>query len=309
MNGAPAWLHLQKAQLEPIGAIGSCAQVDPLRLCRFLLQQCLSRGVKLHLSTTVKDVVYDGNRVVQSVRLSSRNMASVRPVADTMLPCSSLILTAGAWTGDVFQTLFPTARLKLPIQSLAGYSLVVKSPHLKMENVDTEWHAVFASKSGDSNDINDFSPELFSRTGGDPDEPEIYIAGLNDAELPLPEVATGVAPEISAIGALVNRARKLLSSSSLRQAGDQKMAENSRKVLEAGEIDIRRTGLCWRPVTSRGHAIVGSIDDKRLGDDVHTAPGGGVLVAAGHSPWGISLSLGTGKVVSELVRGKVRVAI
>jgi glycine/D-amino acid oxidase-like deaminating enzyme len=27
---------------------------------------------------------------------------------------------------------------------------------------------------------------------------------------------------------------------------------------------------------------------------------GGVFIAAGHGPWGISLSLGTGKVMSEI---------
>ena len=33
--------------------------------------------------------------------------------------------------------------------------------------------------------------------------------------------------------------------------------------------------------------------------------GGGVFVAAGHGPWGIAHSLGTGKVVAELMRGEV----
>ena len=32
--------------------------------------------------------------------------------------------------------------------------------------------------------------------------------------------------------------------------------------------------------------------------------GGGVWIAAGHGPWGISLSLGTGKVMAEMVEGK-----
>jgi glycine/D-amino acid oxidase-like deaminating enzyme len=31
---------------------------------------------------------------------------------------------------------------------------------------------------------------------------------------------------------------------------------------------------------------------------------GGVWIASGHGPWGISLSLGTGLVVSELVEGR-----
>ena len=34
------------------------------------------------------------------------------------------------------------------------------------------------------------------------------------------------------------------------------------------------------------------------------SPDGGVYVCAGHGPWGISLSLGTGKVLSEMLEGK-----
>jgi glycine/D-amino acid oxidase-like deaminating enzyme len=32
--------------------------------------------------------------------------------------------------------------------------------------------------------------------------------------------------------------------------------------------------------------------------------GGGVYIASGHGPWGISLSLGTGQVMAELVEGR-----
>ena len=31
--------------------------------------------------------------------------------------------------------------------------------------------------------------------------------------------------------------------------------------------------------------------------------GGGVYICAGHGPWGISLSLGTGKLCSDLIMG------
>ena len=35
-----------------------------------------------------------------------------------------------------------------------------------------------------------------------------------------------------------------------------------------------------------------------------TRPGGGVFVATGHGPWGVALSLGTGRVVAEMVLGR-----
>jgi glycine/D-amino acid oxidase-like deaminating enzyme len=48
--------------------------------------------------------------------------------------------------------------------------------------------------------------------------------------------------------------------------------------------------------------ILSQIPDEDLGGTV-TKPGadGGVFVAVGHGPWGISQSLGTGKVMAEMI--------
>lgn len=64
-------------------------------------------------------------------------------------------------------------------------------------------------------------------------------------------------------------------------------------------------GLCFRPVTNRGTPILGRIPDERLGS-IGTRGGseGGVWLAAGHGPWGISLSLGSGKIMAEMIQGR-----
>lgn len=69
---------------------------------------------------------------------------------------------------------------------------------------------------------------------------------------------------------------------------------------EEDDLEILREGLCFRPVAAKGTPIVGRVADGVLG--VKTT--GGVWIAAGHGPWGISLSLGTGKVMSEMVEGR-----
>lgn len=61
------------------------------------------------------------------------------------------------------------------------------------------------------------------------------------------------------------------------------------------ELEVVRTGLCFRPVTPRGTPVVAWLADGRLG---------GVYVATGHGPWGIALSLGTGMVVVEMMGGR-----
>lgn len=65
------------------------------------------------------------------------------------------------------------------------------------------------------------------------------------------------------------------------------------------DLEVVRTALCFRPVTRRGTPILARIPEN----DVETK-GVGVWVAAGHGPWGISLSLGTGKVMAEMIQGR-----
>lgn len=126
-----------------------------------------------------------------------------------------------------------------------------------------------------------YSPEIFSRVGG-----EIYIAGLNSATLPLPEIATDRKIDAKSIDILKTTAKRLLGR-------DDDDVED--------DLDILREGLCFRPVTDRGTPIVGKVEDEKLGLKNWE---GGVWVAAGHGPWGISLSLGTGLCVAEMVEGR-----
>lgn len=140
-------------------------------------------------------------------------------------------------------------------------------------------HALYAtSKTG-------FSPEIFSRIGG-----QLYIAGLNTDGIPLPKLATEKSVSREAINELKKVAAKLLGP-------------------EGGAVDdleVVREGLCFRPVTPYGTPIISRFDDLHLGEDIATRPDaeGGVFLAAGHGPWGISLSLGTGKVLAEMAQGR-----
>jgi glycine/D-amino acid oxidase-like deaminating enzyme len=69
----------------------------------------------------------------------------------------------------------------------------------------------------------------------------------------------------------------------------------------ADDLDVLREGLCFRPWTKSGIPIVSRISEDILGLSTPTPK---VFMAVGHGPWGISLSLGTGKVVAEMIAGK-----
>ncbi len=209
--------------------------------------------------------------------LSSIRIASTDSSHETDIPCTRVIITAGAWSPQVFRTLFPDAKIKLPITSLAGHSLVVRSPRWAKEFEAKGCHAVFTT------DESGYSPEIFSRIGGD-----IYIAGVNSSSIPLPALATESKINEDAIVQLQTTTKRLLGMS-----GD------------ADDLEVVRKALCFRPVTGRGTPILARIPDESLGGGMKTRGGGegGVFVGAGHGPWGISMSLGTGKVMAEMVQG------
>ncbi|AEO65069.1 uncharacterized protein THITE_2111659 [Thermothielavioides terrestris NRRL 8126] len=271
----PTWLRrLEGDHIELISDKDATAQVDPLLLCRFLLQECIKRGVQLHQPAKPIAIRTDGNGELAGIRI-----ADTRSSAQTELPCARLIIAAGCWTGQVFRTLFPESALELPIKSLAGHSLVLKSPRWHAGLESNGCHAVYTTYK------DAFCPEMFARLGG-----HIYFAGLNSAALPLPDAAAGKAtPYRESLERLRQAAVELLGAGS--------GAEN--------DLEIVREGLCFRPVTPWGTPIVSRIRDCDLGAGTVTRSGaGGVFVAAGHGPWGIALSLGTGLVLAEMVQGR-----
>ena len=156
----------------------------------------------------------------------------------------------------------------MPIGSFAGHSLAVKAPG----PVGDVHHSVYCT-------IGNYSTELYSRTNG-----VIYIAGVNSPGMQLPPLATGA----KAIEGSLNELKEIAST----------------LIKSDGDLEVVREGLCFRPITKSGMPVIGRISDDKLGISTRSGADGGVFVAAGHGPWGISLSLGTGKVMSELMLAK-----
>lgn len=263
----PGWMRKTRGgKVEVLSEEGGMAQVDPKRLCECLLLKCLERGVKLHQARASRiERDEDGEPARLVVEGTERSEESIL--------CTRLLIAAGAWTSHVFSTLFPDATTRIPVSQLAGYSLVVRSPRWTAKQEATGCHAVFASAS------EDWSPEIFSRMGE-----EIYIAGLNDPGLPVPDLPTNAKVDTQAVEEL------------------RRVTEN----MIGDDFEVVREGLCFRPVTRSGNPILARIPDDKLHTDSGTMakPSGGVFVCAGHGPWGISLSLGTGKIMSEMLLGQ-----
>ncbi|TKA23323.1 hypothetical protein B0A50_07531 [Salinomyces thailandicus] len=268
----PAWLKRRQGDhLDLISEDESVAQVDPLRLSKFLLKKCITKGVRLHHPARPIKISKDENGELSALRIRHDSGA------DHKIPCTRLLITAGAWTGKVFRDLFSASPIQLPISQLAGHSLVVKSPRWTQAHEAKGCHALFTTMRAG------FSPEIFSRIGG-----EIYIAGLNDPSLPLPNLPTDAKIDQKSIEELKDVSQTLLGKDG----------------MDVSDLEVVREGLCFRPITTRGVPLLASVPDDKLGGiETLMAPEGGVFVAAGHGPWGISQSLGTGKVMAEMIEG------
>lgn len=232
------------------------------------------KGVRLHHPAKAVRISRDDAGEMSAIRVHHK------AGGDHKIPCTRLLIAAGAWSPSVFETLFPEAKAEIPVSKLAGHSLVVKSPRWTQEMEGKGCHAIFTTMS------DGLSPEAFSRTGG-----EIWIGGVNDPSAPLPAEATDAQVNRESADKLLDIARQLLGKE------------------RADDLEVVREGVCFRPTTDWGQPVLARVKDEDLGGiETRQAPDGGVFVAAGHGPWGISLGLGTGKCVAEMVEGGVESA-
>ncbi|OAL38389.1 hypothetical protein AYO20_02448 [Fonsecaea nubica] len=301
-DGSPAvWTPQPGGTLETISGPESCAQIEPRELCEFLLGECQKRGVQVHLSTRATGILTDDDGALSGLVLASTEPGENTETRD--LECRDVLISAGAWTPRVFETLFPQSALQIPIEPLAGHSLVVKSPRYKTPFVDIDMAKRKIGGGGTDNWLCysiyssagphwSFAPEAFARLARNGDT-EIWVGGLNDSALPLPERAGDVK-------ALIDPE----SIRSLRKTTVQFTGRVAKEGEEGNDDDLEtvREGLCFRPVSQRGTPLLGKIPEHYLG--LPPSGSGGVWIASGHGPWGISLSLGTGLVMSELISGE-----
>ncbi|KAM0252815.1 hypothetical protein ACHAQJ_007554 [Trichoderma viride] len=264
----PEWLRRVDGDSVNVIDDGSgTAIVDPLRFCKFLLEKVRAAGVHVHNLASALRMETDGNG-----KLSGVVVGNLETSEETVIPATRVLLSAGCWTPHVFNNLFKGRySVSIPIESLGGHSLVVKAP-----SEVTTCHSVYTTMDA-------HSPEIYSRPDG-----VIYVAGVNHANLPLPKPTFKAATVNQSVEKLKDIARRLIATPN------------------GEDLEIVRQGLCFRPITKKGTPYISRLTNERLEEHVAMTEGaeGGVFVAAGHGPWGISLSLGTGKVVAEMMSGK-----
>jgi glycine/D-amino acid oxidase-like deaminating enzyme len=227
-----------------------------------------------YLLTTflVEKAIENGATLIQAkatqLTMSNNTISKVHAITSSgeqiSLDCDALVIAAGPWTGELTRTF--NLPNPIPITSYAGHSIVLR---LSTPNDITSDERKSVSDSclfmSLSISRNSYHPEIFPRPNG-----QIYICGIN-SDLPLPSTPLLAQPIPTTISQLHSIADSLF--------GDTYVVEKEQ--------------VCFRPMTGHGEPFVGSVRGVN-----------GVWVGAGHSFWGITLGLGTGLVLSEMVLGR-----
>ncbi|KAI4698248.1 uncharacterized protein J4E84_001384 [Alternaria hordeiaustralica] len=291
LSALPDWIRPKSHwSVQRMTGPSHASHLDPAQFCQFLFKECKNLGVEF---------IFNANATSVQAAPRARHFTSIQikqQYHDPLnIPCKSLVIAAGPWSPHVFSLLFPHASLQLPMNSTAsaGNHFRVRTPNWKPEDDVKGSEQVFFQSDVPGRqglDITSFS-------GG-----ELYVGGWGAAPEELPELAEDVHAQSGEIERM------------------KEVAKGYLRVPEGGELDVFAVGRCYRPLSTIGHPIVMKVDWELLGmedeswdrplpskqgrDDQDGRYGpGGLFLNTAHFDDGVTLSLGSGKVMSELLMG------
>jgi glycine/D-amino acid oxidase-like deaminating enzyme len=183
----------------------------------------------------------------------------------TTIPATDVIIAAGPWTRSVY----PPA----PISAMRAHSVTIKSKtpisayalftEISLPPNFGRTNTFVKSKSPHSKEV---TPEIYARPGD-----EAYACGEGDTMVPLPKTTADVETDQSRCQDVIDYVSSISDE------------------LRDGEVTARQA--CYLPnvQAASGGPLIGETGVK------------GLLMAAGHTCWGIQNGPGTGKLISEFV--------
>ncbi|PWN50908.1 FAD dependent oxidoreductase [Violaceomyces palustris] len=265
------WLdHEIVTSKSSMGGNGTTAQVNPEDLTHHLVNEAKAQGVEFLFDASATGLDLDASGRVKAVRVEDANSGREHSIKAT-----DVVLAAGPWTGSLITKLFPRNRVPsflrnaTSIDGSRAHSVVIKS------SGSLSADCLFTEMAYGEGGRKAGSPEVYCRPDG-----TAYVCGSSDDE-PLPKTVDQVGFDESKTRILKEQA-SVVSPSALDTI--------------KGSAEVVREQACYLPISNRtGDPIIGGRD--------------GIYVAAGHSCWGITNSLGTGKVIAELLlEGKAKSA-
>ncbi|KAF5649006.1 FAD dependent oxidoreductase superfamily [Fusarium sp. NRRL 52700] len=247
------------------------ATVNPKGLGKWLTQQCLARDVQIMTNSEVLGVQLSTSNDIKSISLRNSGQQI------TTFACKQLLLACGPWTPTVYEQLFPSAPVHLQWTTNAGDWIIFENPCLT---------------TPDSTAFFSFEPligeklEFAGRNDG-----TIWTCGRRNFDATLPPPGQSDEPDEGFIQEISGYARKWLKS----QLNYQEEHCNDVQILEKGRA--------FRPATSSGLPVMSSLMASDLVTSIPSLPTG-IFVCWGHGSWGLTLGMGSGRVMSQLMRGE-----
>lgn len=269
-NKGPAWVdqkHVVKTGV--LGAAGTTAQVTPEPLVHHLAAQAKAAREDLQVNVRLSTHAEKAELEAGSDRVTGLVVRDCSSGTAETLPCTDLVIATGPWTGQATRKLFTRQQISsVPFLNAAAgvtgsraHSVVIKS------SKPTTEHCLFTEMSFGEGGRRAAAPEVYARADG-----TIYVCGGSD-DVPLPEYAEDVVHDGKTTSALIEQSAVLAPDALSTKSG----------------AEVTREQACYLPIARKNMVLDG--DDAR-----------GLYVAGcGASCWGITMGLGVGKCLSELV--------
>ena len=228
------------------------SQVNPLLFMRALLHKGLNMGMDVFRNTPVQEI----NQTGDHWKVRGKNGVSVE--------CDSIVIAAGAWSGQIGRLL----GIDIPIRPVKGQIAITEQ--IAPIGETNCWTAAYIATKHDPSimpDRSDYDKEIglgfaFSRTG----EGNYLIGSTRE------DAGFDKTTNFKAVSRILEQTRHYFPI--------------------MNKVNIIRTIAGFRPGTRDGSPIIGSIDGFP-----------GLFIAAGHEGDGIALSPITGKLTAEIVCG------
>ncbi|KAI0098721.1 hypothetical protein GGR51DRAFT_537676 [Nemania sp. FL0031] len=260
------------------------ATVNPIGVGNWLTEQCRSMGVDIEVNMKIIAVGLSTDNRVQTVTCVNSRQET------TTIHCTQLLLACGAWTPTVFDLLFPSSPIRLQWDRDAGDWACWKNPCPTTQT--TKAFVSFASFVGDK-------MEFVGRNDG-----TIWACGRRNLTADVPPPGYQQEPDEIIIGELEGYARKWIDWK-CNCVSDGGYHDNH------GSMQLIGKGRSYRPTTKSGLPIIDKVSPLDLRGYESNSDASltrelpsGVFICWGHWGYGLTLGMGSGRLMSQLMRGE-----
>ncbi|KAK5122821.1 hypothetical protein LTR85_003736 [Meristemomyces frigidus] len=271
--GVPAdldWVSADSLRMyDEMGDPSTTAQVHPFQFTTAMAELAREKGADIRVGAAVKSINYSfGGDAVDGVSYEDKETGKQETI-----PATDIVIAAGPWS----QKVYPPA----PISALRAHSVTIR-PSRPVSAYALFTQIKLPSNFGRTNEVNKgkgarsfkasrgeqiVTPEIYARPKN-----EVYACGEGDHMIPLPKNSDLVEVDESRCQDIVDYVSSI--SDELRE----------------GEVTAKQA--CYLPnvnASGSGGPLIGHTGVK------------GLILASGHTCWGIQNGPGTGKLVSEFV--------